>query len=673
MEASKQKLDAGRVNFYHWSWPLADLEDFNTAFARLKRTVDDVQKRFQELPDELLRTERGINLADLLNQFQDGNLLSLIQNQGSATTPFLAIRDLERRILELEVAPLLNRDLLRAGEQAAQDDLTSRNAAREDAAVDELKKIGTQVRDIGVTTSSIETIDRATEGLPQRATPSAPGITFLQRQDIAANRRGIPSTAASRLSQLGITQQQQNAILDELVLNLQKIEDQSDLANASFEDGESILEDQNKALEKALVVGEQLQLFENERIGDIQLQLEGQTEILSAKQEIRKFDIEIEQLEKQQGVFAQEKAKRLKEVLSLLGQQKLAEARIAQLGRERNEAAKAFENTLQGIIFSTDLNERTAVDLKLAAQFTRGGTFSDGTPIDRTFLQNEINRLEVEKRLIQSELSTQRLDFERTGSSASSRNIAELNGQLNETNAQLERIKNLSTAAQGPLQALDQALIDRFQNVPIVLETVATAVGDLIEGVAQGLAQLTTNIITDLINGTKSAEDAFRQFFGQLLIQIGQAIIQALILRVILTALGLPTAGGFNSGGPVLSRNTGGPVPGARGPDKDSVPAVLTPGEFVVQRSAVDKIGLPFLMALNSVGRAPAGFKGRTSPQVAGVSPMRFNMGGAVPGGAGASGAQPSYLLANESNAQAFLQGGRNQFISFLRENRNKF
>jgi len=55
------------------------------------------------------------------------------------------------------------------------------------------------------------------------------------------------------------------------------------------------------------------------------------------------------------------------------------------------------------------------------------------------------------------------------------------------------------------------------------------------------------------------------------------------------------------------------------------------------------------------------------------VSPMRFNMGGAVTGGGGASGAQPSYLIANESNAQAFLQGGRNQFISFLRENRNKF
>lgn len=56
------------------------------------------------------------------------------------------------------------------------------------------------------------------------------------------------------------------------------------------------------------------------------------------------------------------------------------------------------------------------------------------------------------------------------------------------------------------------------------------------------------------------------------------------------------------SGGPIY-RRAGGPS------GTDTVPAWLTPGEFVLRKSAVDALGVPFLSALNRT-RAPMGFGG---------------------------------------------------------------
>ena len=47
--------------------------------------------------------------------------------------------------------------------------------------------------------------------------------------------------------------------------------------------------------------------------------------------------------------------------------------------------------------------------------------------------------------------------------------------------------------------------------------------------------------------------------------------------------------------------NTGGPVPGPR-INKDIVPAMLTPGEFVMSRGAVNKFGLNVMMSMNKAG-----------------------------------------------------------------------
>jgi len=51
----------------------------------------------------------------------------------------------------------------------------------------------------------------------------------------------------------------------------------------------------------------------------------------------------------------------------------------------------------------------------------------------------------------------------------------------------------------------------------------------------------------------------------------------------------------------VEGMNKGGQVPG-RGPNKDTVPAMLTPGEFVMSRDAVDKWGVDTLANMNAAG-----------------------------------------------------------------------
>ena len=69
--------------------------------------------------------------------------------------------------------------------------------------------------------------------------------------------------------------------------------------------------------------------------------------------------------------------------------------------------------------------------------------------------------------------------------------------------------------------------------------------------------------------------------------------------------------------------NKGGQVPGS-GPDKDTVPAMLTPGEFVMSRGAVQQYGVDTLEGMN----AAAG--GTNIPTLKNVAIPQYNEGGKV-------------------------------------------
>jgi len=95
---------------------------------------------------------------------------------------------------------------------------------------------------------------------------------------------------------------------------------------------------------------------------------------------------------------------------------------------------------------------------------------------------------------------------------------------------------------------------------------------------------------------------------AQALIKIGEALEPVLPLLTTLFALkagqGLAKGigilrgfGGASSGIRATKFNRGGPVPGSG--NRDTVPAMLTPGEFVIRKSSVKKLGMSTLAAMN--------------------------------------------------------------------------
>lgn len=85
---------------------------------------------------------------------------------------------------------------------------------------------------------------------------------------------------------------------------------------------------------------------------------------------------------------------------------------------------------------------------------------------------------------------------------------------------------------------------------------------------------------------------------------------------------------GKNQGGRILGFNSGGLVPGQG--NRDTVPAMLSPGEFVIRKSSVQKMGASTLAAMNE-NRFKNGTKGRGVPEkepTATFTPMDNAYGG---------------------------------------------
>ncbi len=126
----------------------------------------------------------------------------------------------------------------------------------------------------------------------------------------------------------------------------------------------------------------------------------------------------------------------------------------------------------------------------------------------------------------------------------------------------------------------------------------------LIAGLKGFVAMLTATVIPGLLSALK------------ILGPWGLAAVATVGLS--LAAIGL-SKGKKEEDTEVVERNQGGLIPG-RGPNKDSVATMLTPGEFVMSRDAVDTWGVNTLAGMN----AAAGGKNTGSPS------RGFNEGGQV-------------------------------------------
>lgn len=131
--------------------------------------------------------------------------------------------------------------------------------------------------------------------------------------------------------------------------------------------------------------------------------------------------------------------------------------------------------------------------------------------------------------------------------------------------------------------------------------------------------------ISDWITGTKSFGDVMRSVLDSLIQKLIQATMYALIIASVtggsfkanfLKAFGK----GFATGGSVDGPGTG---------TSDSIPAMLSNGEYVLNAQAVDRLGVPFLNGLNTGrlrGFASGGLVG--SSVVAGYKAERGSNGG---------------------------------------------
>lgn len=161
-------------------------------------------------------------------------------------------------------------------------------------------------------------------------------------------------------------------------------------------------------------------------------------------------------------------------------------------------------------------------------------------------------------------------------------------------------------------------LLDSFAEGATNAGRQVDTLGKIAERVGQtvttSLAGGLTDAFVSVIDGTKNAQEAFRQFASDFLRQIGTMILRMLLLRTISSSIGglgggipgvdVNTGGVIGRTGRVLRFNTGGIVPGAN-VNRDMIPAMLSPGEGVLNRQAVRRN--PGLVARVNRGGDPGG------------------------------------------------------------------
>ena len=150
-----------------------------------------------------------------------------------------------------------------------------------------------------------------------------------------------------------------------------------------------------------------------------------------------------------------------------------------------------------------------------------------------------------------------------------------------------------------------------------------------IQQTSNQLAKDFSGAITDWITGAKSFGDAMKSVLQQLISQLIQAALYATIVAACTGGGGGFAARWKGAFGNAFA--SGGSVDGPGTGTSDSIPAMLSNGEYVLNAQAVDRLGVPFLNGLNTGrlrGFASGGLVG--SGGVAGYKAERGSNGGQV-------------------------------------------
>lgn len=171
------------------------------------------------------------------------------------------------------------------------------------------------------------------------------------------------------------------------------------------------------------------------------------------------------------------------------------------------------------------------------------------------------------------------------------------------------------------LAALD-AINQKYEDQKAKINTINS-----LQQYGNSLAKDFASGISDWITGTKSFGDVMRSVLDSLIQKLIQAAMYALIIASVTG--GSFKANFFKAFGKGFA--TGGSVDGPGTGTSDSIPAMLSNGEYVLNAQAVDRLGVPFLNGLNTGrlrGFASGGLVG--SGGVAGYKAERGSNGGQV-------------------------------------------
>lgn len=119
-----------------------------------------------------------------------------------------------------------------------------------------------------------------------------------------------------------------------------------------------------------------------------------------------------------------------------------------------------------------------------------------------------------------------------------------------------------------------------------------------IQQTSNQLAKDFSGAITDWITGAKSFGDAMKSVLQQLISQLIQAALYATIVAACTGGGGGFAARWKGAFGNAFA--SGGSVDGPGTGTSDSIPAMLSNGEYVLNAQAVDRLGVPFLNGLNT-------------------------------------------------------------------------
>lgn len=206
----------------------------------------------------------------------------------------------------------------------------------------------------------------------------------------------------------------------------------------------------------------------------------------------------------------------------------------------------------------------------------------------------------------------------------------------------------------------------------------------------QNLYSLFTNqlsgAITDFATGAKDAKTAFLDMSRAIISAVIQMIAQLLVMQMVMSTVSLfgGAFGGFmaNGGGQVpVRRNSGGgiggEVPGPR-VSRDIVPAILTPGEYVVREPAVRHYGTWLLQAINEMILPRSAFSGMLSGRFTSRA-MSTVAGGMAKGGEAKAGGRqqsqtpvPAFVLASEESMERLLAGGGTALQRYMGTHRSE-